>query len=518
MKNRLLLIPFLLVPLLSQGQQLATGTVFHDLNKNKVWDKGELPLAGIAVSNGEQVVLTDKAGKWSLPVGDDTGLFVIKPTGYMTPVDYSMIPQHYYLHKPKGSPALQVNGVLPTGPLPKSIDFPLWKQQEEKKFKALVFGDTQARGITEVNYVTRDVVEECIGTDAVLGVSLGDIVADDPALFKEINESIAQIGIPWYNVFGNHDYNRGAKDDHFTDETYERFYGPSTYAFEYGQVVFISLKNVYFDSTGKYKSLFTPQQLNFVSNYLSVVPDDKLVVLVMHAPLIRCDNRNEMFAILQKKPNTLSIAGHTHTMAHVFADEKLGWTAEKPHHHFINATVCGSWWCGIKDETGIPHATMNDGGPNGYSEVTFDGNQYSILFKAARRPADYQMNIYLPDDIEKASLDTISLIVNVFAGSPRSTVEFQIDQDLKKTPLIYTPMEDPGITAMQVYNPFLQSSVNGKKLDTIFGWEMDEPTKSYHIWKGTLPKNLSTGTHRLTVTTKDMFGQSWTAHRIFRIR
>jgi hypothetical protein len=502
----------------SFAQNFASGVVFHDSNKNKVMDKGEAPLPGICVSNGREVVITGKDGKWQLPYSDDTGFFVIKPAGYMTPVTTDMIPQHYYMHKPMGSPELAVAGIAPTGPIPKSINFGLWEQKEEKDFQALIFGDTQARGLKEVNYVTHDVVEECIGTKAVLGISLGDIVADDPNLFKEINESIAQIGIPWYNVFGNHDYNRGAKDDRYSDETYERVYGPSTYAFEYGQVVFISLKNVYFDSEGKYKARFTDPQLDFVKNYLAFVPDSKLVVLVMHAPIVSCSNRKEMFEILKKKPHTLSIAGHTHTMMHVFADEKMDWLGEKPHHHFVNATVCGSWWCGIKDETGIPHATMNDGGPNGYSTVHFEGNSYSIQFKAARRPDDYQMNIYLPDDIIKADLDTTSLIVNVFAGSSRSKIEMRVDELADWTTLAYHPMRDPGVAAMGIYNPFLKSTINGTVLDTILGWEMDIPTLSRHIWKGKLPGNLSVGTHRVTIKSTDMFGQISTDHRIFRIR
>ncbi len=500
------------------AQNVATGMVYHDSNKNGVMDKSELPLAGICVSNGREVVKTGKDGKWQLPSGDDTGFFVIKPTGYMTPVTTDQIPQHYYMHKPAGSPTLNVAGLAPTGPLPKTIHFGLWAQKEEKVFKALVFGDTQARGLKEVNYVTHDVVEDCIGTDAVLGISLGDIVADDPALFKEINESISKIGIPWYNVFGNHDYNRGATDDHYSDETYERFYGPSTYAFEYGQVAFISLKNVYFDAAGKYKSHFTDQQLAFVKNYLSLVPDNKLVVLVMHAPIVTCDNRKAMFEILEKRPHTLSVAGHTHTMAHVFADEKLSWNGPKPHHHFINATVCGSWWCGIKDENGIPHATMNDGGPNGHSVITFSGNTYSIQFKPARRPEGYQMNIYLPDDISKAELDTTSLLVNVFAGSSRSRIEMSINGQSSWMPLEYSPMRDPGVAAMQIYNPFLEAKVNGTVLDTVFGWEMDNPTLSRHIWKGRLPKNLPPGTHRLTIRSTDMFGQIATGNRIFRVR
>lgn len=500
------------------AQEMATGIVFHDLNKNGVPDKGESPLASVCVSNGHEVYQTGKNGKWALPAGQDVGYFVIKPAGYMTPITKDQIPRHYYMHKPQGSPALDVAGITATGPLPKSINFGLWEQEEDKKFKALVFGDTQARGITEVNYVTHDVVEECIGTDAVLGISLGDIVADDPNLFKEINESISKIGIPWYNVFGNHDNNRGASADCFSDETYERFYGPSTYAFEYGQVVFISLKDVYFDSAGKYSSHFTEQQLGFVKNYLAHVPREKLVVLVMHAPIVSCDNRKDMFDILKDRPHTLSVAGHTHTMAHVFADEKMGWFGKTPHHHFINATVSGSWWCGIKDESGIPHATMNDGGPNGYSTISFEGNRYSIQFKAARRPADYQMNIYFPDDIVQAALDTTALLVNVFAGSSRSKIELNVQDYADWTVLEYSPMPDPGVAAMGRYNPFLQSVVDGTKMDTIFGWEMDNPTIARHIWKGKLPSNLPLGTHRLTIRSTDMFGQVVIGHRIFRVR
>ncbi len=341
---------------------------------------------------------------------------------------------------------------------------------------------------------------------------------DDPNLFKEVNESIAKIGVPWYNVFGNHDFNRGATHDQYSDETFERFYGPSTYAFEYGQVAFVVLKNIFFDASGKYKAHLADTQIAFIKNYLSVVPDEKLVVVLMHAPLIRCDNRQELFALLEKRLHTFSVSAHTHTMAHVFVDEKQGWAGAKPHHHFINATVCGGWWCGVKDESGIPHATMNDGAPNGYSVITFDGNEYSIRFKAARRPPDYQMNIYVPDDIPQSSLDTLPVTVNVFAGSVRSKVAMQLNGQGDWVPLEFKPMRDPGVAAMGALNPFLQSVVNGVELDSLFGWQMDPPSVSYHMWMAQLPRNLSVGTHLLKVRTTDMFGQTWTASRIFRVR
>ncbi len=518
MKN-VLSIPFLFL-LLHQAvfAQTATGTVYHDLNKNGRKDAGEPGIANVCVSNGKEVVKTDKNGKWTLPVGDDTGFFVIKPAEYAVPLTGDNLPKNYYLHKPNGSPSTKTEGVAPTGALPRSIDFPLWKQKPEKQFSVLLFSDTQVRGLTEVNYVTRDVLEEAIGTNARFGISLGDIVADDPNLFAEVNGSIAQIGLPWYNIFGNHDFNRGATNDQFSDETFERFYGPSTYAFEEGDVAFIGLKNVYFSPDGKYKGHFTEAQIAFVKNYLAHVPNDKLVVLLMHIPIVICDNRTEIFQLIQNRPHTFSVSGHTHTMIDFLVDEKYGWTGAKPHHHLVNATISGSWWCGLKDETGIPHATMNDGAPNGYSVLTFDGNRYSVRFKAARRPADYQMNIYWPDELSKAELDTTHLRVNVFAGSVRSKVEFQLSGQTNWTPLQLTPQRDPGNRVMFEQSPYLEATVNGTKLDTVFGWSMDKPSISTHIWQGIVPADLAAGTHRITVRTTDAFGQTYTAHRIFRVK
>ena len=500
------------------AQTTARGVVFLDANKNGERNSGEQPLPNVCVSNGQEVTVSDAEGRWSLPAGDDTGFFVIKPAGYGLPVNENMIPQHYYLHKPNGSLPTQSEGVAPTGPLPASIDFPLWEQAESNHFKTLFFGDTQARGMKEVNYMTHDVVEECIGMDVTFGVTLGDIVADDPNLFAEISASIAQIGVPWYNVFGNHDNNRGATENRYADETFERYFGPSTYAYEYGEVIFISLNNIFFKPEGGYQPHFLDEQLDFVRNYLEHVPEEKLIVLMMHAPIVACDNRRKMFEILEKRPHTLSIAAHTHTQMHLFLDEHMDWQGTTPHHHFINGTVSGSWWCGLKDELGIPHTTMNDGGPNGYAIITFAGNTYDIRYKAARRPADYQMNIYLPDDIEQPAVDTTTLLVNVFAGSSRSTVSMQFDKQGEWYPLQPTTTVDPQGLRMHALSPFLDETVLGQPLDEVLGWKMDYPSKTRHMWEAKLPAHLEPGTHLVTVRTTDMFGHTWTAHRIFRIR
>ena len=64
-----------------------TGIVYHDSNGNDTRDAGEHGIANVTVSNGTDVVTTDKQGCYTLPVSDDCILFVIKPSGWKTSLD-----------------------------------------------------------------------------------------------------------------------------------------------------------------------------------------------------------------------------------------------------------------------------------------------------------------------------------------------------------------------------------------------------------------------------------------------
>jgi hypothetical protein len=98
------------------NEQSAKGFVFNDKNENSIKDDGEEGVAGVAVSNGTDVVITNKEGFYSLPVSNDAAIFVIKPKDWMTPVDENNLPQFYYLHKPQGYPdTYKFKGVEPTG-------------------------------------------------------------------------------------------------------------------------------------------------------------------------------------------------------------------------------------------------------------------------------------------------------------------------------------------------------------------------------------------------------------------
>ena len=101
------LIPMLLLAAVTtraDAQDTARGFVYTDANANAVRDAGEAGIPGVLVSNGRDAAVTDADGAWSLPVTDDTALFVVKPTDFAVPVDTHRRPRYYYLHKPAGSP------------------------------------------------------------------------------------------------------------------------------------------------------------------------------------------------------------------------------------------------------------------------------------------------------------------------------------------------------------------------------------------------------------------------------
>ncbi|MEM8867958.1 MAG: metallophosphoesterase N-terminal domain-containing protein, partial [Verrucomicrobiota bacterium] len=258
----------------------ATGYVFEDVNGDGIRQSDEPGIEGVAVSNGSLVTLTDAAGQYSLTVGEDTAVFVIKPAGWRLPVNELMLPQFYYLHKPHGSPSgLKYEGVGPTGPLPESIDFPLTKNQSEEVFRVLLFGDPQPRTLEHIAAFEADIITEVTDIQGVdFGITLGDIVSDNLDHFEPINKAIAKTGIPFFYVYGNHDMNFDVEEDRLADETFERIYGPATYAFYHGQSLFLILDNVIYPHKGRgYIGGFTENQLTFFENLFETVPDDTLL-------------------------------------------------------------------------------------------------------------------------------------------------------------------------------------------------------------------------------------------------
>src|SRR4030042_2060004 len=122
---------FIIFPSMVYGQVQTShvnGIVFEDKNKNLQYDADEKGITGILVSNQVDVVKTDKDGRYELPVDQEEAIiFIIKPAGYLLPLNENNLPQFYYIHKPKGSSELKYPGIPPSGPLPEEVNFPLFK-------------------------------------------------------------------------------------------------------------------------------------------------------------------------------------------------------------------------------------------------------------------------------------------------------------------------------------------------------------------------------------------------------
>ncbi len=527
----------------------AQGYAFEDSNGNGIRDRGERGVAGVPVSNGLDVVLTGLDGSYRLPVVPETILFITKPAGYRVPLDANNLPRFYYKHYPEGTPpglALRYRGVEPTGPLPDSIDFPLERVVSSADFEVIWFADPQPMTAAEVGYVRDDVVAELIGSDAAFGITVGDIMFDDLALIPRYNRIIAQIGIPWYNVPGNHELNFLSPDDRYSLETFKRYFGPPYYSFDYGDVHFIVLDTVRYlgrDASrnkplprgqGAYEGRIGKAQLAWLAKDLELVPPEKLVVLAMHIPLIshidktnprrQVLDREELLRLVDNREHVMAVAGHAHTTEHHYLGEEEGFHREEPFHLHIISTVSGSWWSGPMDDRGIPTTHQRDGTPNGYHVMRVHGNRIKLRYKAAGHPADYQMRITLDtafhqlsknglrdfrmgellgDRIDEEQLHSTEIVVNLFDGGPNSKLEYRIgERPYRKMARVFRT--DPFVNELFLRNAY-----------SIKSWVRAQP--SSHIWTARLPADLEPGVHTITVQAIDEYGQWHQGHKLFEL-
>ena len=402
------------------------GKVFDDLNRNGRLDEGEAGLAGVKVSNGRDVALTGLDGGYRLLARADMSVFVIQPSGWRTPTDTNFIPQFAYEHKPAGSPKpLRYGGLAPTGPLPAAVNFPLAPSQTGDDFTCAVLGDIQATSNLEVGYARDTIVRElndrpdrpaCI-------FALGDVVGDDLGLIPRLADVLGAIGVPQWWVQGNHDYDSDADHDADSSDTWRRDYGPATYAFEVGQVLFIGLDNVVYpcgrvdyeefgrdfcgeDPRKTYNGRFTDDQMSFIDNLVKATDPDKLIVIGHHIPLVGFDNREEwqhqtdnaaqLYEILKGR-KVLDLSGHSHTLENLAPGDSFdGWRQSVgvdsiPFRHVVAGAVAGGWWNGDFDIAGTPMGLQGDGSPRGYIDMRVRGADYTLDYLASGQPTEKAM-------------------------------------------------------------------------------------------------------------------------------
>jgi 3',5'-cyclic AMP phosphodiesterase CpdA len=506
----------------TQAQTAAefSGIVFEDLNQNGAYDTDEQGIAGVAVSNGREVVQTGADGAYTLPLYDGMVGFAVKPSGYAFPLDENNLPRFSYVYEPSGSPEFiaEYDGVAPTGELPASVDFALVKVDEPDTFDALMVGDTQVTNGDEVSYLRDDIVSELTDTGAELALMMGDNVNDNLSLYDRYLSVMSAIGLPMYFVPGNHDTNYDSPNEQYQYETFKRFFGPTYYSFNYGQVHFVILDDVMWDGSA-YHGELGEQQLEWLANDLALVPQDALIVLNMHIPLASWQDRasaqhaladrDQMFALLEGRP-AIALAGHTHTLERFMPGEEVeGWGEAMPIQQIIVGAACGSWWSGDKDERGIPASYQRDAAPNGYMIFHFEGNQFSEQYIPAGSPVsdnmilsfDSRLGANTPQDVvTPGELSSTTLVANIFSGSRESAVDYRIDDG----PAV-SMTKDNNVT-----DPYVMAQTASLE-DWLY------PVSSTHIWTAPLSTDLTPGAHTITVTTTDMYGQTFEGVKVFEV-
>lgn len=528
------------------ASEYATGTVYVDRNANGRRDRGEWGVPGVSVSNGIDVVQTNARGEYRIPLEPESIVFISKPAEYEIPVDENNLPQYYYTHYPDGTPAVasfDYPVIEPTGPLPRSIDFALLPGKKSGKFRAMAFADPQARSDEFQDQVREDIINGLIDNPykAAFALVAGDVVDDNLALYPRHNAMMGKIGIPVWNVPGNHDINFRSPDDRYSTETFKRYFGPTNFSFNHGDVHFIGLDNVEYKGDGngsfdntRYRGYISEGQLQWLENNLRFVPKDKLIVIMTHISLITYardgqgeryamgDNINtvnfsELLQVLQPFNRVYAISGH---------DTSNSWKVKVDHEHewygdwFIAHTLAevrgSGWGSGPRDERGVRLATMQDGNPNGYYVMTFEGTRVEPKFIPAAGDPNRSMRIGL-DPLPAGSHDAdgnlvalnrgqlqpgTKLVVNLFDGGERDKVELSINGGN------FTEMEN-----------ILRNDPVLERLYERFSGTPDAlaaPEPSSHIWEYSLP-DMGAGLHVIRVRAQDEFGQKTARSFTFEI-
>jgi len=484
------------VPLaLSAPRPGIEGVAFVDGNGNGRRDAGEAGVAGVWVGQGGSFSRTDARGRFVLVAGADADLpvFVVKPPNHRLPFRADGLPDFW---RPAGTRRWDI--ALQDAPIAPPYDL-------------RVFGDPQPKHDADVDYFTRDIVaDEARLPRARLGVSLGDIVHGNLALLPAIARATGATRTPWLHASGNHDRDHDAATDEASLASFQRVFGPDTFAWEEPGLAVVVLDNVIHQpGTGvpaRYVGGLREAQFRFLEAWLPKVPDDALLVLAMHIPLFDDDpdpaidtfrdaDRQRLFNLLEGRTQTLVLSSHTHIQQHRWHGAAAGFSGATPLHEYNVGAACGAFWTGVKDARGIPDTRMADGTPNGYATVTVQpAGRYALRWHVAGESDDPPFALHAPKVLRRGAWPGFGVYANVWMGDADTRVEYRVG-DGEWQPMRRVDRTDPELRAI---------NVDDDRSDALRGYDRaPEAILSPHLWRGALPTDRAMGEHLIEVRVFD---------------
>ncbi len=505
------------------------------------WSDGT-PVAGISVSNGFDVTVTDAQGHYTLPDNDDVWYFYISlPSDAVISKNADGCPD-FYKRKLAGC---------------SGYDFTLVQQAVEEQFVLFTMADPQAHNAkrdsqTMVNSDRfRDESVPAINARAATyslpcyGLTLGDIVYNEDSRNSTgglplMRSLFSKINMPVFQTIGNHDYTwfyTSSGNELKTDATsstlflkaqraFEDCFGPINFSFNRGDVHVVCMRNIIWTNSTeprKYRGGFSDEQYDWLAADLANVPSDKTVIFCVHIPICFClsgDNVSKVLTLLKGFSHAEIFSAHTHYIRNI---PDVGGSGIYEHVH---EALCGIfWWSNL----------AVDGVPNGYNVYEFSGKQivdsYFSGVNTGMNSRDYQMRIYRggvkyggsyiyfrnphPSDV---------LLINVFNSDPNWKVEVyeddvfageaslmpeskELHEDAMYSTVTYGEQSSQDWWAQAYHLGVLGKGFKSGKLNPSNADYMDH---CYHMYKYTM-KNPSAS---VKVVATDTFGNQYTCTEV----
>lgn len=370
---------------------------------------GARGLPGVAVSDGLDVVRTGRDGSFELRSSSDRDFVrLCVPAGHRIPVHETGTARFYH---PIAADREEQSFRFEVEPLDRS----------DAAHTLLLLGDIQAEDAQELSWFHAQSVPDLRATIAgmagreVFGISCGDIMYDNLEHYPEYERGVSRIGVPFFQVVGNHDLDQGSHPDRLSTRTFERHFGPRYYSFDRGAVHYVVLDDVLWHGSG-YIGYLDDTQLLWLERDLALVEAGRPVIVATHIPALggqhtragqrrptpdkAISNREALYRLLAPYRAHV-LTGHTHESEHLFGNGV---------HEHVTGAICGAWWSG---------PICGDGTPNGYCVYDVDGESIRWRYQATGEPATHQMRIY-PRGADPAAPD--EFVANIWDWDPEWTV------------------------------------------------------------------------------------------------
>ncbi|HUD72365.1 MAG TPA: metallophosphoesterase [Dongiaceae bacterium] len=358
------------------------GSVYDDANRNGRRDPGEAGIAGVAVSDLRDVVVTGADGRYALEAAGDAAVISVSlPDGWAAPGKSWRL-----LERP------------PAGP-PASIDFPLVRRAGSGTFTFLHASDTHLSPQSLPRTVALRALVEKEKPDFV--IITGDLVRDALRVgeteargyYELLAGELAKFTVPVFVVPGNHDLfgiERAlslVSRDHpmYGRALCRSFVGPEYFSFTWGGIHFVGLHSVDFEDTAYYGHV-DAAQVEWLRRDLAHLPAAMPVVTFNHIPfvsaverlsgftedppaptLIRIDGRPQYRHVVSNLAEVLdslgghrleiALGGHLHTSERIVLDTSAG----RVRFHQTGAVVGPSDAPGFQFVSGVTLYHAKDG-------------------------------------------------------------------------------------------------------------------------------------------------------------